>query len=175
MLLTAPGETMEGAIRRMEPDQRRSVYENARSALRSVEALLRDLRLAEVPALELLKPTLYVGPCVYLLHLVEPFQHARHYVGSTESLLRRMHVHRRALSDSCAFMRAVAEAGIAWSLARVWPGEGPDLEYRIKRSSNVARRCPVCRRGALTRAAQQMAAIRARRRSASSQPQRVSA
>jgi hypothetical protein len=40
-------------------------------------------------------------------------------------------------------MQVVAEAGIAWQLARTWPGS-QEVERRLKRQHNAPRLCPFC-------------------------------
>lgn len=82
---------------------------------------------------------------VYLLHLSEPFGHARHYTGFAagggRGLARRLAKHGTA---SGARLLAVArEAGITWELARTWPGTRT-RERQLKTQGGAARRCPLC-------------------------------
>lgn len=88
---------------------------------------------------------------IYLLHfstplgdLSNPRGQARHYLGYTEDLERRLAEHRNG--NGSAIMAAVKEAGIAWELVRTWEGER-DLEKRLKRQHNSPRFCPVCNNG----------------------------
>jgi len=41
-------------------------------------------------------------------------------------------------------MAVIAEAGIAWTLARTWQGSRT-RERQLKRQGGASRRCPVCR------------------------------
>jgi len=41
-------------------------------------------------------------------------------------------------------MAVIAEAGIAWTLARTWPGSRT-RERQLKRQGGASRRCPICR------------------------------
>ena len=70
---------------------------------------------------------------------------AGHYTGFAEggprALARRLAKH--GTSRGAALMRAVAEAGITWRLARTWPGTR-DRERQLKRQGGAARRCPLC-------------------------------
>jgi predicted GIY-YIG superfamily endonuclease len=80
--------------------------------------------------------------CVYLICFERPLQHAHHYIGWAKDLDRRLEHHRAGTGAN--LMRVVGEAGIGWSVARVWPGEGRDFERRLKNTHNVRRYCPVC-------------------------------
>lgn len=82
---------------------------------------------------------------VYLLHLSEPFGHARHYTGFAagggRGLARRLARHGTARG---ARLLAVArEAGVTWELARTWPGTRA-RERQLKTQGGAARRCPLC-------------------------------
>ena len=87
------------------------------------------------------------GTCVYLVHFAQPYvdpngRAVRHYIGYSERLARRM-AHHRAGSGS-AFLRAVAQAGITFSVARVWTPGTRQLERRLKNQKHSDRMCPVC-------------------------------
>jgi predicted GIY-YIG superfamily endonuclease len=81
---------------------------------------------------------------VYLLHFERPYKHARHYVGYTDDLDRRLAEHRSG--SGARLLAVIAEAGIGWTLARTWPG-GRDLERAIKRAGHTPRLCPICNPG----------------------------
>lgn len=70
---------------------------------------------------------------------------AGHYTGFAEggprALVRRLA--RHGTWRGAALMRAVAEAGITWRLARTWPGTR-DRERQLKRQGGASRRCPLC-------------------------------
>lgn len=80
---------------------------------------------------------------VYLLHLDEPFGHARHYLGyaSPGNLHARLAHH--AAGSGANLLRHVAKAGIGWQLARTWTGSR-SRERQLKARGH-SRACPVCR------------------------------
>jgi predicted GIY-YIG superfamily endonuclease len=80
------------------------------------------------------------GGTVYLLHLTEPFGHARHYMGWASDLPRRLAHHQAGTGAN--LLRHVAKAGIGWELARTWPGDRAE-ERRLKARAST-RRCPLC-------------------------------
>lgn len=79
---------------------------------------------------------------VYLIHFSEPLHHARHYVGYTDNVRRRIAEHRRG--EGSPLVRAVNEAGIAWVVARLWIRGDRELERRIKAWHGSAVFCPMC-------------------------------
>jgi len=80
---------------------------------------------------------------VYLLHFVEPYKHARHYLGCADDLSVRLAEHRAG--TGARLMQVVARAGISWVVARTWPG-WRRLEYKLKRQHNAPKNlCPICR------------------------------
>lgn len=78
---------------------------------------------------------------VYLLHLSEPYKHAKHYVGSADDLDARLAQH--AAGQGARLLEVVASAGITWQLARTWPGDR-QFERQIKRRKDAPRLCPIC-------------------------------
>lgn len=81
---------------------------------------------------------------VYLIHFETPYEHAGHYLGSTEDLPRRLHEHRT--NRGAKLLAAVNRAGISYSVVRTWKG-GAFEEYRLKNLGGKARICPVCTPG----------------------------
>lgn len=82
---------------------------------------------------------------VYLLHFESKLAHAQHYIGFTESeqtLPARLDHHRAG--SGARLMRAVTEAGIPWSLARVWPAGSRSFERQLKNRKNTPVLCPTC-------------------------------
>jgi hypothetical protein len=80
---------------------------------------------------------------VYLIHLQRPYRHARHYLGWTLDVERRLAVHRAG--GGSPLLRAAVAAGISFEVARTWPGDR-HLERRLHRYKNTpARLCPICR------------------------------
>jgi predicted GIY-YIG superfamily endonuclease len=78
---------------------------------------------------------------VYLLHFDQPYKHARHYVGWTRNVKRRLAEHMAGRGVPLTI--AARGAGITLVLARMWPG-GPARERQIKRQGGHARHCPLC-------------------------------
>jgi predicted GIY-YIG superfamily endonuclease len=79
---------------------------------------------------------------VYLLHFAEPYKHARHYVGYSEQLSKRLAHHQNG--TGARLMAAVAEAGIAYQVSRVWKGADRTFERRIHNRKHSAQLCPLC-------------------------------
>lgn len=90
-----------------------------------------------------LPPKRYEGRqgTIYLLHFEEPYKHAQHYLGWTESLEERLATH--ASGAGSALMAAVRRAGIAWSVVKTWRGDTYD-EKKLKAWGSLKRHCPVC-------------------------------
>jgi predicted GIY-YIG superfamily endonuclease len=82
---------------------------------------------------------------VYLIHLDRPLAHARHYIGFTDDLERRLHEHQQG--NGSKMLAAVARAGISWRLARTWSGDRT-WERRLKRYKKSKQLCPICSAGA---------------------------
>lgn len=57
---------------------------------------------------------------VYLLHFVKRYKHAGHYIGSTNSLTKRLAEHQSG--RGARLLAVVHAAGISWVLARTWEG-----------------------------------------------------
>jgi predicted GIY-YIG superfamily endonuclease len=86
-----------------------------------------------------------MGYC-YLIHLDTPLSEnhtARHYLGYCRHVPSRMEAHRTG--RGARFMQVVRERGIAWSIARIWPGDRT-YERKLKNQKNAARLCPLCKR-----------------------------
>lgn len=85
------------------------------------------------------------APITYLLHLDRPLggpvHFARHYVGQTVDLDRRLRQHREG--EGARMLAVATERGISFDVVRTWPG-GRETERRIKRGHRGPRLCPVC-------------------------------
>lgn len=87
---------------------------------------------------------------LYLLHFDRPYKHARHYLGWARDLAalhRRVDVHYAATpgdGKNHALMIALKQAGISFTLARIWP-DGTRQDERRKKQRGHARQCPMCR------------------------------
>lgn len=85
---------------------------------------------------------------VYLLHFTAPYKHARHYVGFTTDLDRRMldHFHGRG----ARLVEVIGGAGLGAMIARTFDGDRR-LERRIKNQKQTPRLCPICNPRAMNR------------------------
>ncbi len=86
--------------------------------------------------------TLPAGPCVYLLHFGDAYQHARHYVGWSECLRARLAHH--LAGRGARLMAAVAAAGIDVTVARTWAGADRRFERRLHNRKGSRPLCPIC-------------------------------
>ncbi len=82
---------------------------------------------------------------VYLIHFDEPYMHARHYLGYSTNLDARLEAHR--LGQGARLLEVVSDAGIGYTVVRVWEGADRNFERRLKKQKNSPRLCPVCRNG----------------------------
>lgn len=78
---------------------------------------------------------------VYLIHFNRPYRHARHYLGFTTNLDKRITDHLCGMG--ARLLEVVTAAGIEWRLARIWPGNR-ELERKLKRRKDAPRICPIC-------------------------------
>jgi len=79
---------------------------------------------------------------VYLLHFDRPYHHARHYVGFTQYLGRR--VKRHLAGKGSPLIEAASKAGIEITLARVWHNVTGRFERRIHNMQQTKLLCPLC-------------------------------
>lgn len=88
---------------------------------------------------------------VYLLHVDGGLRNgprvAGHYIGYSEdrrSLEQRLAHHRSG--NGARIVRAYNEAGLEWTLARVWEGASRTFERELKNRHEAPRFCPCCSR-----------------------------
>lgn len=79
---------------------------------------------------------------VYLIHFERPYKHARHYLGVTSNLNRRLSQHRNG--TGARLMEVISAAQINWEIVRTWNG-GHELERKLKAWNNSCRLCPICK------------------------------
>jgi predicted GIY-YIG superfamily endonuclease len=79
---------------------------------------------------------------VYLLHFHRAYKHARHYIGSTNNLTKRLAEHQSG--RGARLLEVVHAAGITWELARTWEG-GRARERKLKKQAGASRFCPLCK------------------------------
>ncbi len=82
---------------------------------------------------------------VYLIHFDRPYQHARHYLGTTNDLSHRLRQHASGCKYGGArLMEVIVQAGISWRVACTWVG-GRELEKQLKGRHNGCLLCPICK------------------------------
>lgn len=84
--------------------------------------------------------TLRLGT-VYLLHFDRPFHHARHYIGWTRDVGRRLVRHRTGTGSP--LVMAATNAGIPFTVARVWHNVTVRFERRLHNMHHKLL-CPKC-------------------------------
>lgn len=89
----------------------------------------------------------------YLLHLKTPLGHARHYLGVTTNLAKRLKLH--ATGRGANMLRVAKERqgkAFGFTLARTWdiPVDMTPRAYEIKLKNrgSGARSCPICQEAA---------------------------
>lgn len=83
---------------------------------------------------------------IYIIHLHTPLGHARHYVGFTTHLAKRLWHHRN--NTGSHFLRVCNERHIDYTLVVRFNGTRAD-ERRLKDTNNTARYCPYCQTKAI--------------------------
>jgi predicted GIY-YIG superfamily endonuclease len=78
---------------------------------------------------------------VYLIHFWKPYRHAKHYMGYSEHLDKRIADHLCGMG--ARLMEVVTQAGIEWRVSRTWPGDRK-LERRLKNRKDAPHICPIC-------------------------------
>lgn len=81
---------------------------------------------------------------VYLIHFETPIHHARHYMGWTNDLDKRLEDHRIGNGSASKLMAEVARLGINWSVVRTWPMTTRLDERRLKARHEGPKFCPIC-------------------------------
>lgn len=90
----------------------------------------------------------------YLIHLDAPLSQgldprtgkpraARHYLGYADDIEARIERHRKG--NGSRLMEVVAERGIAFQVARLWPDTDRAFERRLHNRKDSPRMCPICR------------------------------
>lgn len=82
---------------------------------------------------------------VYLIHLVEPYKHAQHYLGwceRDEMVQERLAKHQAGIGSK--FLAAVNMVGISYFIARCWPGFSRTRERQLKNRKRSRDLCPIC-------------------------------
>jgi len=78
---------------------------------------------------------------VYLIHFNRAYCHAKHYLGYSENLDKRITDHSCGMG--ARLMEVITDAGIEWKVARTWSGDRK-LERRLKNRKEAPALCPIC-------------------------------
>jgi hypothetical protein len=94
---------------------------------------------------------------VYLLHFEQRYEHAGHYTGHADDFGIRVAEQASGDGRAARLLQVIAQAGIGFRVARVWPGASKGYERSLKNSGGASRYCPICQaertaRGQLRRA-----------------------
>jgi hypothetical protein len=81
---------------------------------------------------------------VYLLHFEQRYEHAGHYTGHADDFNNRVAEQASGDSRAARLLQVIAQAGIGFRLARVWPGASKGYERSLKNSGGASRYCPIC-------------------------------
>lgn len=79
---------------------------------------------------------------VYLVHLPRAFHGARHYLGFSTNIERRLKEHRAGRGTP--LLGAATKAGINWRHVRTWRKRDGYFEQELKRNHDLKDLCPVC-------------------------------
>lgn len=87
-------------------------------------------------------------PAVYLIHFEPAYKHARHYLGSTNNILKR--IHRHSVGSGANIVRVALDAGCNCIVSRIWwcetDKEARKLEKKLK-NRHSPKLCPICKSG----------------------------
>jgi predicted GIY-YIG superfamily endonuclease len=78
---------------------------------------------------------------VYLIHFDKPLKHARHYIGWTTDLEKRIGQHENGRGSR--LLEIVGAAGITFKVVRTWKGSRK-LERKLKNRNGARHICPTC-------------------------------
>lgn len=78
---------------------------------------------------------------LYIVHLTPKYKHARHYIGFTFDLKKRIATHRAG--NGARLLEVAAKAGCRFKFAVISRGTRDD-ERRLKNEAHSARHCPFC-------------------------------
>jgi predicted GIY-YIG superfamily endonuclease len=79
---------------------------------------------------------------VYLLHFSDNLCHARHYIGATADVEKRLQAHKK--NPRPKILRACRDNGIDFEVVRVWENKARGFERLLKKRKNSPELCPIC-------------------------------
>ena len=81
---------------------------------------------------------------VYLIHFKTPYFHAKHYLGWTTNVDKRINVHKKGLGSR--LLQVIKGEGIDWKVSRLWQNVTRRFERHLKEvRKNAPQLCPICR------------------------------
>jgi predicted GIY-YIG superfamily endonuclease len=83
----------------------------------------------------------YTIGTVYLLHFERPYKHARHYLGWTLDLPKRLDEHLNGTGGR--LLEVITEEGIGFTCVRTWEGMRLRDEKKLKHRQRKLL-CPIC-------------------------------
>jgi len=83
--------------------------------------------------------------CVYLLHFASQVRGKQHYLGVTTCERSALRMREHANGRGSSFTRHMMRNTAGFYLARMWIGNGYELEAKIKRTGHLSSYCPICR------------------------------
>jgi predicted GIY-YIG superfamily endonuclease len=88
---------------------------------------------------------------VYLICFNRQYKHARHYIGFTTNLDKRITDH--LCGQGARLIEVITNAGIEWKVTRTWQADR-NFERYLKNRKEGPRLCPICNKRAMKRCAQ---------------------
>jgi predicted GIY-YIG superfamily endonuclease len=79
---------------------------------------------------------------VYLLHFTKPFGRARHYIGWSPDIYKRVSRHKEG--KGAKFTMGALRHGADLLLVRIWPGGDRRLEWELKHKGTHQALCALC-------------------------------
>lgn len=80
----------------------------------------------------------------YLIHFSQPFGHAQHYIGITRKGRATERLAEHQSGRGAVLCRHASAAGVALTLAKVWPNVPRFFELKLKARGGARRICPIC-------------------------------
>lgn len=85
----------------------------------------------------------HITGSVYLVHFRRAFNGAKHYLGFSTNIPKRVKEHRAGRGSP--LLKAVTERGIPWTVVRKWHGVDGHFEKELKRKNALSDLCPRCK------------------------------
>lgn len=85
----------------------------------------------------------HITGSVYLVHMTRALHGARHYLGFSTDVRKRVARHKQGRGTP--LLGEATRRGIPWRVVRTWRGRDGYFEQELKRSGPLAGLCPVCK------------------------------